>query len=132
VKYEIRFTKPVLSPVEGYEIRKKMEGKIAVLGGTDFVMPFSALGVDTYPIGQVAGDIAESAKKIVSEKYALVVVAENIAPAAEEIFSDFEDMPTPCIMVVPFTTESTGFATQALGEVLKLKMATGINILQNS
>ncbi len=107
-----------------------MKGKIAVLGGTDFVMPFSALGVDTYPVGQVAGDIAESAKKIVSEKYALVVVAENIAPSAEEIFSDFEDMPTPCIMVVPFTTESEGFATQALGEVLKI--ATGINILQNS
>jgi len=107
-----------------------MEGKIAVLGGTDFVMPFSALGVDTYPVGLTAGDIAENAKKIISEKYALVVVAENIAPAAEEVFSACEDMPTPCIMVVPFTTESEGFATQALGEVLK--MATGINILQNN
>ncbi len=93
-------------------------------------MPFSALGVDTYPVGQVAGDIAESTKKIISEKYVLVVVAENIAPAAEEVFSDYENMPTPCIMVVPFTTESEGFATQALGEVLKI--ATGINILQNS
>ncbi len=107
-----------------------MEGKIAVLGSTDFVMPFSALGVDTYPVGQIAGDIAENAKKIISEKYALVVVAENIAPAAEEVFSAYEGMPTPCIIVVPFTTESTGFATQALGEVLR--MATGINILQNS
>ncbi len=109
---------------------EKMEGKIAVLGSTDFVMPFSALGVDTYPVGQVAGDIAESAKKIINEKYALVVVAENIALAAEEVFSAYENMPTPCIMVVPFTTESEGFATQALGEVLK--MATGINILQNN
>ena len=107
-----------------------MEGKIAVLGGTDFVMPFSALGVDTYPVGLSAGDIAENAKKIISEKYALVVVAENIAPAADEIFSAYEGMPTPCIIVVPFTTESTGFATQALGEVLR--MATGINILQNN
>ena len=107
-----------------------MEGKIAVLGGTDFVMPFSALGVDTYPVGHSPGDIAENAKKIISEKYALVVVAENIAPKADEVFSDYEDMPIPCIMVVPFTTESEGFATQALGEVLK--MATGINILQNS
>ncbi len=107
-----------------------MEGKIAVLGSTDFVMPFSALGVDTYPVGLTAGDITESAKKIISEKYALVVVAENIAPAADEVFSAYEGMPTPCIIVVPFTTESTGFATQALGEVLR--MATGINILQNS
>ena len=107
-----------------------MEGKIAVLGGTDFVMPFSALGVDTFPVGQVTGDIIENAKKIISEKYALVVVAENIAPAADEVFSAYEGMPTPCIIVVPFTTESEGFATQALGEVLK--MATGINILQNN
>lgn len=107
-----------------------MEGKIAVLGGTDFVMPFSALGVDTYPVGQVTGDVAENAKKIISEKYALVVVAENIAPAAQEVFSAYQDAPIPCIVVVPFTTESEGFATQALEEVLKI--ATGINILQNS
>lgn len=107
-----------------------MQNKIAVLGGTDFVMPFSALGVDTYPVGQVAGDIAESAKKIISKKYALVVVAENIAPKAEEIFADYHNAPIPCIIVVPFTTESEGFATQALEEVLKI--ATGINILQNS
>jgi len=105
-----------------------MESKIAVLGSTDFVMPLSALGVDTYPVGQIAGDIVENAKKIISEKYALVVVAENIARAAEEVFSDYQDMPTPCIMVVPFTTESKGFATKALGEALKI--ATGINILQ--
>ena len=107
-----------------------MEGKIAVLGDTDFVMPFSALGVDTYPVGQTAQQINESAKKIIDGKYALVVVAENIAPAVEEVFSAYQDTPTPCIVVVPFTTESKGLATQALGEVLK--MATGINILQNN
>lgn len=107
-----------------------MEGKIAVLGDTDFVMPFSALGVDTYPVGLKAGDVDENAKKIIGERYALVVVAENIASEAEEVFSAYEDAPTPCIVVVPFTTESEGFATQALGQVLK--MATGIDILQHN
>jgi len=106
-----------------------MEGKIAVLGDTDFVMPFSAMGLDTYAAGETAAEIAENAKKIISGKYALVVVAENIAPMTEEVFSAYQDTPTPCIVVVPFTTESQGFATQALGEVLKL--ATGINILQD-
>jgi len=107
-----------------------MEHKIAVIGDTDFVMPFSALGLDTYPVGQSAEDITETAKKIIDAKYALVVVAENIAPTAEEVFSDYEDVPTPCIVAVPFPTESAGYATQALAEVLK--MATGINILQNN
>ena len=107
-----------------------MEHKAAVIGDTDFVMPFSALGVDTYPVGRTDEQLTESAEKIIAGKYALVVVAENIAPAVEEVFSACENLPTPCIVVVPFTTESQGFATQALGKVLK--MATGINILQNS
>jgi len=106
-----------------------MEGKVAVLGDADFVMPFSALGVDTYTVGRTDKEMVENAERVISGKYALIVVAENIAPAVEEIFSAQQDMPTPCIVVVPFTTESEGFATKALNEVLKL--ATGINILQN-
>ncbi len=104
-----------------------MEGKIAVIGDTDFVMPFSALGVDTYSTGQTDKEMLESAERVISGKYALVVVAENIAPAVEEIFSACENLPTPCIVVVPFTTEPEGLATQALAKVLK--MATGIDIL---
>lgn len=105
-----------------------MKGKVAVLGGADFVMPFSALGVDTYPVDN-AEQIHESADKIVSDRYALVVVAENIAPKVEEIFSAYQDAPIPCIVVVPFTTEPAGVATRALGKAIK--MAAGINILQN-
>ena len=107
-----------------------MEGKIAVIGDTYFVMPFSALGLDTYATADTVDDITENANKIIEGKYALVVVAENIAPKAEEVFSTYHNTPTPCIVVVPFTTQSKGFATQALGEVLRL--ATGINILQDS
>jgi vacuolar-type H+-ATPase subunit F/Vma7 len=71
-----------------------MEGKIAVLGDTDFVMPFSALGVDTFAVEQTPAEIAENARKIVEENYALVVVAENIAQKAEEVFADYRDKPT--------------------------------------
>ena len=106
-----------------------MEGKVAVLGDADFVMPFSALGIDTYSVGQTAEQILESANKIISDRYALIVVAENIAPAVEEVFSAQMDAPIPCVVVVPFTTEPTGFATAALAK--SLKMATGIDILQN-
>ncbi len=105
-----------------------MEGKIAVLGDTDFVMPFSALGVDTFAVEQSAGQIKDAAREIAKQHYALVVVAENIAAVADEVFSDYQDAPTPCIVVVPFTTASEGFATEALAEVLKT--ATGINIMQ--
>jgi len=107
-----------------------MESNVAVIGAADFVMPFSALGVDTFATGERPEEIAEKAGKITEGKYALVVVAENIAPAVERIFSNYDKLPTPCIVVVPFTTEPTGVATKALGEALKI--ATGINILQNT
>ena len=105
-----------------------MKGKVAVLGDTDFVTPFSALGLDTFAVGRDAEEIVESARKIIGDKYALVVVAENIAAEAEEVFSAWMNSPTPCIVVVPFTTEPEGFATKALGQVLI--MATGIDIVR--
>ncbi len=107
-----------------------MENKIAVLGSPDFVMPFSALGVDTFDVTDERQTVIDGAKKILEEKYALVVVAENIAPQAEEVFSAVRKKTLPCVVVVPFTTESEGFATQSLGQILK--MAMGINVLQNN
>ncbi len=105
-----------------------MQDKVAVLGDADFVMPFSALGLDTFSVGERIDQMRESARRIISERYALVVVAENIAEKVEEIFKTQMNLPTPCIVAVPFTTESKGFATKALGEALR--MATGIDILQ--
>jgi len=107
-----------------------MEGKVAVLGDADFVMPFSALGLDTFAVEQQRDQIVETAQRIVDAKYALVVVAENVAREADEAFAPTESEPAPCIVVVPFTTQSEGFATEALGQVLKL--ATGIDILANT
>ena len=104
-----------------------MEGKAAVLGGADFVMPFSALGLDTFAVEAEQGQVEEKAQEILDQKYALVVIAENIAPLAENVFETTLKKATPCIVVVPFTIESEGYATRSLGKVLK--MATGIDII---
>ena len=106
-----------------------MEGKIAVLGDTNFVTPFSALGLDTFATGQTAEQIIDDAGKIVEGKYTLVIVAEDKAEQVQEIFSAYQNMPTPCILVVPFTTESTGLATKTLGKALRI--ATGIDIFHS-
>lgn len=85
------------------------------------------LGLDTFAVGDTSEERIKSAERIISDKYTLVVVAENVAAVVEEVFSARMDSPTPCVVVVPFTTESKGFATTALAKTLK--MATGINIL---
>jgi vacuolar-type H+-ATPase subunit F/Vma7 len=106
-----------------------MEGKAAVLGSPDFVMPFSALGLDTFATEPDAAAVQDKAATILKEKYSLVVVAENIARSAQVVFEEKAKDATPCVVVVPFTTEPEGIATEALGTMLKL--ATGINILKN-
>jgi len=106
-----------------------MEGKVAVFGNADFVMPFSAMGLDTFAVSDSAQDVADTAAEIIKEKYALVVVAENIVKMASEVLDTTNKKATPCVVVVPFTTESTGFATESLGNLLKA--ATGINIFEN-
>ena len=106
-----------------------MEGKVAVFGSSDFVLPFSALGVDTFAVEPERETVIEMASQILRQNYALIVVSENIAILAEEAFEDAVKKAVPCVLVVPFATESEGFATNALGRALK--MATGINILAN-
>ncbi|MBN1815916.1 MAG: hypothetical protein JW828_01060 [Sedimentisphaerales bacterium] len=105
-----------------------MQGKVAVLGGADFTMAFSALGLDTFA---VAGrdQVDQAARRIVDSHYSLVVVAENIAPMAQEAFGPIQRKPSPCVVVVPFLSASSGYASETLGKALKL--ATGINILES-
>jgi len=119
-----------------------MEGKVAVLGDADFVMPFSAMGLDTFAVEghrdpegermrlgtqQQDARLIETAEQIAGANYALVVVAENIAPMVEDVFAAVRDKAVPCVIVVPFTTEPEGFAVRSLGR--SLKIATGIDIL---
>jgi vacuolar-type H+-ATPase subunit F/Vma7 len=104
-----------------------MESKVAVIGDSDFVMAFSALGLEGFAIEATQESVSESAEKIIKDQYGLVVVAENIATMADVVFSRIEKEATPCVVVVPFLRESDGFATDALSRVLKA--ATGIDIL---
>ena len=104
-----------------------MQGKVAVLGDENFVMPFTALGLDTFAVSEKAETVVETAKQILKARYMLIVVAENIAPLAQEVFEPVSDRVTPCIVTVPFTTESQGFATKSLARLLKI--ATGIDII---
>jgi V/A-type H+/Na+-transporting ATPase subunit F len=104
-----------------------MESKVAVLGDSDFAMAFSALGLDAFPVEADRAKVVETAEQIIKEKYGLVVVAENIAEMTNEVFEKRQKDAVPCVVVVPFLRESEGFATKALGKMLKA--ATGIDIL---
>ena len=103
-----------------------MESKVAVFGDADFVMPFSALGLDTFAVEPVLEDVEETANEILKQKYGLIVVSENIAELSQEVFETTHKKAVPSVVVVPFTAEPQGLATAALSRALKI--ATGIDI----
>ena len=102
-----------------------MGAKVGALGSSDFVLPYRALGVDTFP---VAGpdEARDALAGMLDENSAVILVAEDVAPALEETLAPYLEEPAPCVLTVPSATRSTGYAGDALGRLLKL--ATGINI----
>ena len=106
-----------------------MEGKVAVLGSGDFVMPFAAMGLDTFATEETPDKVVTAAQAILKGHYALIVVSENVARAAQTVFDEVQKKATPCVVIVPFTTEPSGIATESIGTMIK--MATGINILKS-
>ena len=82
-----------------------MEGKVAVLGDADFVMPFSALGVDIFSVEESVEQISQKAKEIIDGGYALVVVAENVARPAQEVFADYQDAPSHLRELAPYVKQ---------------------------
>lgn len=98
------------------------------MGGTDFVRPFAAIGLETFTVENSPEQIRQSAQSIIEGKFALVVVAEDVAEVADEVFAQYSSQAVPAVLVMPFTTESKGYAMASLGEAVK--MATGVNILQ--
>lgn len=106
-----------------------METKAAAFGDAGFVMPFSAIGLDTFAVEPEREKVAQAAEELLKAKYGLIIIAENTAKLAGDIFEDAQKASTPCVVIVPFTTESDGFASEALGRAIKL--ATGIDILAN-
>ena len=61
-----------------------MEGKIAVLGKTDFVMPFSSLGLDIFTVEEESEKIKRKlANDAFRQKAPPEVIAKNEAQYAE-------------------------------------------------
>lgn len=102
--------------------------KIAVIGGSDTVMGFKALGLETYP----AADAAEASQILRSltrdnDDYAIIYIEENLAQYMTHEIDKFKDRPTPAIILIPGREGSIGLGQTALRAAVE--RAVGTNIL---
>ena len=102
--------------------------KIAVIGGSDTVMGFKALGLETYPAADAeeAGHILRRLTRE-NDDYAIIYIEENLAAELAHEIDKFKDRPTPAVILIPGREGSMGLGQSALKAAVE--RAVGTNIL---
>jgi V/A-type H+-transporting ATPase subunit F len=85
--------------------------KIAVMGDSDSVLGFKALGLDVYPV-----DDAEHARKtlrqLAKEDCAIVYMTEQLGVQIPEELARYKDALTPAIILIPGKEGSLGIGQE--------------------
>ncbi len=105
--------------------------KIAVIGGSDSVIGFKALGLDTYAVNS-AEETRRTLREITKpreagDEYAIIYFEETKAADVMDEIRKFNERPTPAIILIPGRDGPIGLGQSALREAVE--KAVGSNIL---
>lgn len=100
--------------------------KLAILGESDSVLAFKAVGFDSFHIHP------EDARRVLMEKYhsgkyAVIFISENIALGLEELLIDLEKEAFPAVSILPLGRKGKNVGMERL-RVTSIK-ATGTDIV---
>ncbi|MBE7090220.1 MAG: V-type ATP synthase subunit F [Clostridiales bacterium] len=104
-----------------------MKDKMAILGGGDGVLAFTAVGVDAYPVTDV--EKAEELLKRLAKDYRVIFVTEELAIKLDEVISRYLAVPYPIILSVPGKDGSNGYGMEGIKKAME--KALGVDILFN-
>ena len=105
--------------------------KIAVIGGSDCVIGFRALGLDTFAV-----DSAEETRRTLREitkpkengdEYSIIYMEESKAADVLEEIRKFDERPSPAIILIPGRDGPLGLGQSALKDAVE--KAVGSDIL---
>lgn len=103
-----------------------MHKKIAMIGDKDSILGFKALGVSVFPVVD-AGEAAVVLRKVSSDGYAVIYVAEHFARDLQDIIRKLQQASLPAVVVIPDHRENLGLAMEKLK--LIMEKAVGVDIL---
>lgn len=105
--------------------------KIAVIGGSDCVIGFRALGLDTFAVDSAA-ETRRTLREITKPKengdeYAIIYMEESKAAEVLEEIRKFDERPSPAIILIPGRDGPIGLGQSALKDAVE--KAVGSDIL---
>ncbi len=103
--------------------------RIAVMGDTDSIYGFAALGLDTYP---VTDPVAASKKlrELADGDYAVIYITEALADKLTAEIDHYREMMLPAIILIPGVSGNTGKGIQAVKK--SVEQAVGSDIIFGS
>lgn len=103
--------------------------KIAVIGGSDCVIGFKALGLDTFPVdsSEEARRTLHTITKPAEDEYAIIYIEETMAVDMLADIKRFDERPSPAIILIPGRDGPIGLGQSALKEAVE--KAVGSDIL---
>lgn len=105
-----------------------MYNKIAVIGDKDSVLAFKAVGLEVFD-ATTAEQAQSLIKKLSSNSYAVIFVAENLAEQIPETLAKAKLRTFPAVVPIPTSANSSGFGMQ--GIKADVEKAIGVDILFN-
>ena len=100
--------------------------KIAVMGDSDSVLGFKALGLDVYPVESLE-EAKRTLHRLAKEECAIVYLTEQLGAQMPEELARYKDALTPAIILIPGKDGSLGIGQQRVTE--SVVRAVGADIL---
>ena len=104
--------------------------KIAVIGGSDSVIGFKALGLDTFPVDnsdQARHTLRDITRNAGGDEYAIIYIEETMAADMLPEIKKFDEQTSPAIILIPGRDGPIGLGQSALKEAVE--KAVGSDIL---
>ena len=102
--------------------------RIAAIGGSDTVIGFKALGLDTFPVNSDE-EASAAFKQIIqteTDPYAIVYVEETWAEGLSVAIHKFRSDPELAIILIPGREGSKGMGLQALKDAVEKAVGSDI------
>jgi len=102
-----------------------MRGDIAVIGDSDSIIGFKAVGFKTVGVSSSAEVIA-AVERLVKEKCPVIFITEHALEGAEHIMDNYRDHSIPAIIPIPGRFGKTGTGMRNLGKNVERAIGTDI------
>jgi V/A-type H+-transporting ATPase subunit F len=103
-----------------------MRGDIAVIGDSDSIIGFKAVGFRTFAVKDAA-EVITCVENLVREKYFVIFITEQALTGAASVLETYRDLSIPVIIPIPGRFGLTGMGMKNLSK--NVERALGADIL---